>query len=549
MTIMLLTGKTFLILFLAIIYISTFALRPGDEKISIDSLKKHLMILSEDSLKGRGTGSEGALLTANYIAGKLTKYNLIPAGTDNSFFQQIQLRGVTVNQNSEFRITHSGNTEELKMEKDFLVYSSAVDPYFPTELPLVFAGYGIIAPEFDYNDYQFIDIENKIAVILLGEPYSEDASYFDGLSTTLYSSIETKQRLALSRGAKGIIFIPNWFDNEFKEWDYYVRQYSFEEVYPAYLRSAIFSVFINPLKVAKLFAGNPVTYEEILHMEKTGAMKSFTLEGTVKFNIKAKTRYFTSPNVIAIKEGNDPGLKNSYIILSAHYDHLGIGKAVNGDSVYNGFIDNASGVSALLEIARCLSTLKTKRSVLFLFTTAEEKGLLGSSYYCDHPVFPLYKTIANINIDGLAFQGDFKNIIPLGAEYSTLNEMIDLALKEFRISKTSKSEIVNRQESFSSSDQFSFAKAGIPSVIIVEDINSPGANDEVLSEKMNRWMKEVYHSPFDNKNQFVDFEAMLKHTEIIFSFCKYLADSEEEPAWNEATPFYSVQLRNKAEKK
>jgi len=519
------------------------------ERISIDTLKKHLTILSDDSLKGRGTGSEGGQSAANYIAGKLAGYKLTPAGTDNSFFQQIQLRGVTVKPDSKFSLVQQGKSEELEQGKDYLVYSSAVDPYFLAELPVAFAGYGIIAPEYDYNDYQFIDIENKIAVILLGEPYSEESGYFSGMSATLYSSIEIKQRLALARGAKGIIFIPNKFDNEFKEWDYYVKQYSFEEVYPAYLRSAIFSVFINPINAAKLFAGGSLTYNDILQMEKTGAMKSFPLECMAQFNIKVKTRYFTSPNVIAIKEGNDPELKNSYLILSAHYDHLGIGKAVNGDSVYNGFIDNSSGVSALLEIARCLSETKTKRSVIFLFTTAEEKGLLGSSYYCDHPVFPLYKTIANVNVDGLAFLGDFNNVIPLGEEYSTLTEMVDNALKELRVSKTSESEIINRQESFSGSDQFSFAKAGIPSVIIVEDINSSGTNDKIQSGKMNRWMKEVYHSPFDDKNQFVDYNAMLKHAEIIFSFCNYVANCKEEPAWNEATPFYSIQLRNKAEKK
>ena len=279
-------------------------------------------------------------------------------------------------------------------------------------------------------------------------------------------------------------------------------------------------------------------------MEKANSMKSFQLANSVLFDIKVNTRNFISPNVVALKEGSVPGLKNSYIILSAHYDHLGIGKPVKGDSIFNGFIDNASGVSALLELSRCLSQVETKRSIIFIFTTAEEKGLLGSSYYCDHPVFPLYKTIANVNIDGLAFLNDFNSVIPVGGEFSTLNEMLNPVLNSLSISKSDVYDVVNRQESFTNSDQFSFAKAGIPSLLITEDIET-----EAASLKMINWMENFYHSPFDDKNQFINYDAMQKHLEIIFSFCTFLANNEEEPEWKEATSFISIQLRNRAEKK
>lgn len=515
------------------------------EKVSIDSVKNHLMVLSDDSLKGRGTGTGGGLSSAKYIANKLAEYNLFPAGSDNSFYQQIQLRGVTVKPDSRFIINTLDTSEQFYLEKDFLVYSSSVDPYFPEPVSMVFAGYGIIAPEYDYNDYQFINVEDKIAVILLGEPSSDDPEYFNGRKNTLYSSIEAKQRLALSRGAKGIIFIPNTLDAGNKKWDYYVRQYSFEEVYLAYLRSEIFSVIVNPLKAKNLFTGCSVSYEDILIMEQTNTMKSFSLTVNATFEIKVKTRNFISPNVVALKEGSDPELKSTYLILSAHYDHLGIGKAIEEDSIYNGFIDNSSGVSALLEIARCMSENETKRSIIFLFTTAEEKGLLGSAYYCDHPVFPLYRTIANINIDGLAFIEDFNRVIGVGTEYSTLGKMLEPVLNKFRVSKINDKEVLNRQESFSGSDQLSFAKAGIPSLIIVEDLDS----DDGLDAKMINWMNNVYHSPVDDKNQFINYHAMLKHIEIIFSFSKNIADDEVEPEWNAGTPFINIQLRNKAEKR
>jgi len=518
---------------------------PDKEKVSINSVKKHLMVLSDDSLKGRGTGTEGGLASAKYIASKLEEYNLSPVGEDNSFYQQIQFRGVSVKPDSRFILNTRDISEQFYSVKDFLVYSSAVDPYFPKPLQMVFAGYGIIAPEYDYNDYQLINVEDKVVVILLGEPTSDDPEYFNGKTNTLYSSIEAKQRIALSRGAKGIVFIPNPMDAEYKEWDHYVQHYLFEEVYLAYSRNEIFSLIINPLIAEKLFTGGSHSFEDILKMEQTNSMKSFPLATDIALEIKVKARNFISPNVIALKEGSDPVLKNSYLILSAHYDHLGIGKAVNGDSVYNGFIDNASGVSALLEIARCLSEIETKRSVIFLFTTAEEKGLLGSTYYCDHPVFPLYKTIINVNIDGLAFIEDFTGVIGAGSEYSTLNEMLEEVLKIFNIKKTNADEILNRQESFSGSDQLSFAKAGVPSVIIVEDLDY----DNGAIKKMINWMNKVYHSPFDDKNQFVNYKAMLKHMEIIFSFCKYMANVEDEPEWNSGTPFINIQLRNRAEKR
>jgi len=514
-------------------------------EINIDSIKKHLLILSDDSLKGRGTGTEGGLASAKYIASKLEEYNLSPVGEDNSFYQQIQFRGVSVKPDSRFILNTQDISEQFYFEKDFLVYSSAVDTYFPKPLQMVFAGYGIIAPEYDYNDYQFINVEDKIAVILLGEPTSDEPEYFNGKNNTLYSSIEAKQRIALSRGAKGIVFISNPMDAEYKEWDHYIQHYLFEEVYLAYSRNEIFSLMINPLITEKIFAGSFHSFDDILKMEQTNSMKSFEFTTSITFEIKVKTRNFISPNVMALKKGSDPELKNSYVVLTAHYDHLGIGKAVDGDSVYNGFIDNASGVSTLLEIARCLSEIETKRSVIFLFTTAEEKGLLGSNYYCDHPVFPLYKTIINLNIDGLAFIEDFTEVIGAGSEYSTLNEMLEVVLKTYNIKKANVDEILNRQESFSGSDQLSFAKAGVPSVIIVEDLDS----DNGATKKMMNWMNEVYHSPFDDKNQVVNYQAMLKHIEIIFSFCKYVANVEEEPEWNSGTPFINIQLRNRAEKR
>jgi hypothetical protein len=520
-----------------------------DVNVSIDSIKHHLSVLANDSLFGRGTGMPGGLKAAHYIASKLTAYNLKPAGLGNSYYQQIPFIGVTPQKESDIKIVLGNDTNKLCLNRDFLVNSAGIETYLPLPVPLVFVGYGIIAPEYDYNDYQLVDVANKIVIFLSGEPFSNDNNFFKGRSSMLYNSFEIKQRLALSRGALGCIMIPNPKELLNKGWDYYVQQYSFEEVSLVYMRSRFLSLFLNPNESDKFFRNCGYDFDSVLDMDEKGNMKSFPLQTTLIFDCKFTERNFIAPNVIALKEGTDPQLKDTYLILSAHYDHLGIGNKVKGDSIYNGFIDNASGTSALLEIARCLSKSDTRRSIIFLFTTAEEEGLLGSLYYTDHPVFPLYKTIANINIDGLAFIDNFTSIIAVGAEFSSLENITDTFLDDGNIKRSTLPKIFNTDESNINSDQFSFAKAGIPSVIIVEGIDYVNYTRTESENKLIEWIKNYYHSPFDDKNQPINYGAMLEHAQIIFSFCKFLADSNSEPEWKKSTPFINARLRSIAEKR
>ena len=250
-------------------------------------------------------------------------------------------------------------------------------------------------------------------------------------------------------------------------------------------------------------------------------------------------------------EGSDAELKNEYVIVSAHYDHLGIGPAVNGDSVYNGVFDNAAGVSALLEIAAHISKMKTapKRSIIFLLVTAEEKGLLGSIYYTDHPAVPLYKTTANINIDGIASFDRFKSIIGIGSRYSTLINILESSSAKQNLTVVPIPPIFKQTEAFNRSDQIAFANAGIPSVLVLEAPYFENLSEEEGYKKIIEYEENIYHSPFDDLSQTINYEAAAQHINFLYQFIIDVANTNENPEWNPGTPYINERLRSIAEKR
>ena len=398
---------------------------------SKNNLKTFISILADDSLEGRGTGTEAEKKAAQFLVNQFKEIGLTPADNDSSFFQYIPMHSSIPQMNSQLIIYSKKDTSSFKLNEDYILYKSGEQTFIPAPIQLVFVGYGIVAPEFDYNDFQSADVSGKIAVMLSGEPKSKDENYFEGDNPTIYSYPEAKQRLALSRGAAGSIIIPNIYDDGNTEWEKAKKNSQFESVTLAYSASGNLSLIINPDKINLLFDGSGFNYDDIIKMHIEGNMKSFELNTDLSFKGEFKEKDFLSPNIIGMIKGNDKNLNDSYLILSAHYDHLGIGKPINGDSIYNGASDNAMGVSGLLEIARILKQNKNKisRSILFILLTGEEKGLLGSTYYTDNPIVPLYKTIADINIDGLAFYDEFKSVIGVGSEYSTLKNFLNQYLE------------------------------------------------------------------------------------------------------------------------
>jgi len=539
------------IFFVSFFVLSNFCFAQTNNIFSINSFKKNLEVLGSDLFEGRGTGSTGGYLAANYLAQEFAKLNLKPLGNNGTFYQYIPFHASKALKSSNLILYSESEQTKLVLNEDYLLYKSGDQTFIPTPLELVFAGYGIIAPEFDYNDYQTIETQGKIVVILEGEPASDDPSYFDGDLPTVYSYSESKIRIAISRGAAGVIIIPNPLSNKFYDWNNYKRQFAFEDLTLAYSVTGNLGLLMNPETAEKLFYNSGYTLNEIFKLTSDNKISGFPLSTRISFKGDFKRRDFVAPNIIGMIEGSDAELKKEYVIVSAHYDHLGIGPPVNGDSVYNGVFDNAAGVSALLEIASSISKIKKapKRSIIFLLVTAEEKGLLGSIYYTDHPAVPLYKTAANINIDGIASFDRFKSVIGIGSKYSKLHNIFETSATKQNLTVVPIPAIFKQTEAFNRSDQIAFSNAGIPSVLVLEAPYFENLSEEEGYKKIVEYEEKIYHSPFDDLSQPINYEAAAQHINFLYQFIIDVANADEAPEWNSGSPFINARLRSIAEKR
>lgn len=537
--------------FLSFIFILLFRSLDA-QNIEVDSIKKHLTYLASDVCEGRAPGSKGEQLAAKYIEQQLVKYQLKPIGDNASYFQNVPMHGSYPLSETDLKLYIDSTVYSLKLNSDYLLYKSGASTFVPAPVPMVFVGYGIIAPEYDYNDYQDIDVEGKIVVFLSGEPHSNDPDYFKGEIETIHCSPDSKQRVAISRGASGSILLLNPLGNQNMDWNYWIRQFQFEDISLSYAVSGNLSVLFNPVIANLLFSKEKYQFQEILEMYKNNRMESFNLASSMSLRSFYNERDFVAQNIISLLEGSDGGLKDSYVLLSAHYDHLGIGPAINGDSIYNGAFDNAAGVSVLLELARniVLNKNNIKRSIIFLFTTGEERGLLGAQYYTDHPKRPLYKTIANLNIDGISSFDETYDFIGIGVEDSDIGIVLKKVLAKHSVKlNNSPQYFISESESVNRSDHFAFAKAGIPFLILIEGVNYKNTDMNSGIYRLINWQNNIYHSPFDDLNQEINFRAVKQHVLILYDLCEALAGKMEPPQWKMDSPFLLRRLQSIAEKR
>ncbi len=513
------------------------------ELISIDSLQKHISVLGHDSLEGRSTGSRGGEKAARYIAQQMEKYQLIPLGINNSFFQKIPMHGSIPTNECQLRLFYKNNqVHDFMPGTDYLLYKTGAQTFVPIAVPLVFVGYGIIAPEYDYNDYRALDVRGKIVVFLEGEPISEDPSYFAGYDKTIYSLLESKQRLALAQGALGSIMIPTEPENFEIKWERLKREFAFEDITLAYNISGHLSVILHPREAAKLFRNSQLSLIQIKNLAARNKLRSFPLSTRLSFKGEYIERDFMASNIAGMISGTDQELKDTYIIISAHYDHLGIGPIISGDSIYNGVADNAMGVAGGLELARLFSqpSVNLRRSLIFLFTCGEEKGLLGSIYYIDHPLQPLHQTIANVNIDGLAMTDFFRDVIGVGSDLSSLGVYLEEAAAQMDLAVSPLPASFSTTESFSRSDQIAFAQAGIPALIIMDGFSLQNYTYQQAQRKFIDWIENIYHTPFDDLHQSLHFGASKQHVQLLSYFIWLLANCKQKPVWNVGVPYRAI---------
>jgi hypothetical protein len=513
--------------------------------VNVENIKSHMHFLADDLLQGRETGSQGHEIASLYIAGEFAKYGLKPAGDQvdgkTSYVQRINFRkGLLVQESPIFKVEGPNENFELSYPDDFLSSPDLVSTQSDVTAPLVFVGYGIVAPNLNHDDYAGLDVTGKIVVALSGKPKS-----FPSEEGAHVASSSQKSMYAVEHGAVGYITLTTPSNEK-------VRPYknSLNYIYSPRMRwvqNNGIPANVNPeLKGAaylslpaaeKLFAQGPTPIDDIYaQLEKDESPLGFELPLTVSIQRQTTHEDLTSPNVVAILEGSDPILKNEYVVFSAHSDHIGIAKTVKKDKINNGAMDNASGTSVLMETARIFANLPTppKRSIIFIAVTGEEKGLLGADYFARNPTVPVGSMVANVNLDMPILTYEFADIIAFGANHSSMKSSVEAAVKN--VGLTLSDDPWPEQNLFTRSDHYSFVKQGIPAVFLVPGLQAKDPNVDG-SKVFGEFLSTNYHKPSDDMTQAFKWEAATTFTEVNFQIGLALANQAQKPTWNEGDFF------------
>lgn len=525
-------------LFLAACATSTDIGTESTPAFSANAFKAHVQFLASDLLEGREAGTAGYDIAAEYVATQFELMGLVPGGADGSWFQPVPLRASWRNTDQiSLTLIRSGESTELVFQHDFLLRSSPIDEVNEFEGEAVFVGFGIDAPNRGHNDYEGLDVRDKIVVSISGFPKgwpSEEGAY--------YSSGANKAKTAQKYGAKAGITVytdllemrapwvrmtqnPNrmslsWIDKN--------------GVPHTSAPSIRIGGILSPDASGLLFDGAPRSYETIRQEANEGAPSGFALP--VRLSLKAGNRYEdkVSANVVGMVRGTDPVLRNEYVVITGHLDHLGIGTPVDGDAIYNGALDNAAGIAAMLEAARALQSDPPRRSVIFLAVTAEEKGLLGADYYARNPTVPIESIVANVNLDMPVLTYDFTNVIGFGATHSSLEQSMRTALAKMGLGLAP--DPFPQQAIFVRSDHYRFVQQGVPAIMLATGTDSVDGKGKGL-EQLNAFLRTHYHQPSDELNRDIDFAAGAKFAEVNYYILKAIADATERPTWNEGDFF------------
>ncbi len=517
------------------------------ESITPDGLLKHIKVLASDEFEGRAPGSKGEELSIKYIAEQFKTLGLKPGNPDGTYLQEVPLAGITTEPNAQFTI--KGEPMELKFPDDYVASSARLQQKIAVEnSDIVFVGYGIVAPEFGWDDYKGVDVKGKTILMLINDPPIPDPSdpskldpkMFGGRAMTYYGRWTYKYEIAAEKGAAAAVII---HETEPAAYPYSVVKTSwskenFEIDRPSKNMDQVQVRSWITLDVAKkLLAESGQDFEKLKQAAVSKDFRPVAIEGAkATFQIKQAVRSFKSHNVIGKIEGSDPKLKDEWVIYSAHWDHLGKHSEMEGDQIFNGAVDNASGVAAVLELAEAHMKLPkpTKRSVLFMATTAEEAGLLGAKYYAEHPLYPNEKTLADINIDSMNVWGKASDIEDTSAGFTTLSDQLATAAKTQN--RTVSAPARPEKGSIYRADNFEFAKAGVPVLYIGKNVRllSRTGDGPLRSDEFD--LKD-YHQVTDEVNSDWDLSGAAQDVQLLFAVGTEVADTEKWPEWKPGNEF------------
>ncbi|WP_439881864.1 M28 family peptidase [Pontibacter sp. MBLB2868] len=501
------------------------------KQVEPEAIKGHIQYLADDRLLGRKPGTEGYQTAVNYVVDQYKKMGVKPAGENGTYLQKVNIRKAFTNEDAIILTQDSaGNQTILKNGLDFTIYPNPQEKQTTVEAPLVFAGYGISAPDLNYDDYAGINANGKIVVVLRGAP-----AEFPNTVASYSMDYQTILKTAADHGAVGVIIgnpnpkakVPNLSAGV----NNVTHQNGDNAFSRTYNKDIKLLAAVNHATLSRWFQNAGLELDPIIASIKNGKTASTPLPTSVKASYNSTYQDIESYNVIGKIEGSDPQLKNEYVVHSAHLDHVGIGAPVDGDSIYNGAHDNASGVASLLEIANVYAKLKNKpkRSVLLVMVTAEEMGLLGSAYFANYPTVPAQSIVADINTDMPTIIAPLLAVVPLGATNSTLAQPVAKAADYLGLAVEEDPE--PDQNRFVRSDQYSFVTQGIPALHIkYGNKTEDGKNN--LDEQVKIWRAKYYHKPQDDINGVFDFNAGKKYVQLNFLIGYQIAQNPERPAWN-----------------
>jgi len=525
----------------------TERLQPALEAITPDGLLAHIKVLASDEFEGRAPGTKGEELSVKYITDQFKKIGLKPGNPDGTYTQEVPLAGIKGEPKMSFAV--GDKITELKYPDDFVASSARLGPEIRVDnSDVVFVGYGIVAPEYGWDDYKNVDVRGKTLLMLIGDPpvpdpkdpSKLDEKMFKGKAMTYYGRWTYKYEIAAQKRAAAAIII---HETEPAAYPWQVVRSSwgkenFELDNPNKNMDTVEARSWITLDTAKkLLADCGQNFDALKKSALTKEFRPVSLKATAYIEIKQQIRSFKSHNVIGKLEGGDPKLNGEYVIYTAHWDHLGRHPELQGDQIFNGAIDNASGVASVIELAGAFSKLNPppKRSVLFMATAAEEAGLLGAKYYTQHPLYPLEKTLADINIDGVNPWGKSHDLEDLTNNNSTLDDLLgQAAARQGRVMKPSSEP---EKGGFYRVDSFEFAKAGVPALHAARGVEIIGKPPEYGKQKRDEYVAKHYHQPSDEVDPTWDLSGAVQDVQLLFEVGYQVANGDKFPEWKPGSEF------------
>lgn len=521
----------------------------GIASFNADSLKKDIAVLASDSFMGRKPFTKGETLTIDYLQKQYAAIGLEP-GNGISFVQDVPMVNILATAAPQMQVKSAKSSFTLKAYDDYIIWTDKTDSAISLDnSDLIFAGYGVVAPEYNWNDYEGLDVKGKVVMVMVNDPgfWVGDTTLFKGTTMTYYGRWTYKFEEAARQGAKGCLIIHN---TKAASYPFSVQQKSFNtsrlklDNRGKDIKNCDVIGWMTESTANKLFTAAGYDSSLLVKANQRG-FKAVPLNLQASTSMKVEATYSKSYNVIGKITGSQR--PDEVIIYTAHWDHLGIGRPdATGDSIYNGALDNATGTAGLLELARVFKSLKTKpeRTIIFLSVTSEEQGLLGSQYYAENPVYPADKTVANINMDGLNRFASTKDIVVIGEGQSDLEDYLkeEVAKADRYISFDSHPEAGY----YYRSDHFNFAKAGIPALYTESGIDVVGKGKEYGKKIADEYNDNNYHQPSDNFNASTwTMEGAISDLKLMFQVGKRLAFEKQWPQWKASSEFKAIRDKKK----